>query len=1083
MGIGCNQCPHEVNSVKSLMTFQERYQKLNPQQQQAVDTIEGPVIVLAGPGTGKTELIAMRVANILEQTDMQPFNILCLTFTESGVYSMRKRLIEIIGTAAYQVKIHTFHSFCNEVITSYPEKFVFYDELQSVSDVEKVSMYESIFDTLTNASALYSFGNRYLYLWDAMRNIQALKRENISVGSYQEAVHSLQVFFESTGDLFSSLFELKASELDEGIFERVFEKSEFGNRNSGKNSYASRFSNLLSTEWSSYQSTNFESTSEQKKARTALRKKLKNIYTKAEKALPKQIALIEIYEKYQQKLKSTGRYDYEDMIMFVVERFKEDESLLRDYQEQFQFILVDEYQDTNSAQNETVALLASYFESPNVFVVGDDKQSIYRFQGASLENILYFYALYRDQVTVISLQDNYRSHQTILNAAISLIEKNDLRVQDYVDGIVTKLISALEYEERLVDVVETTNPLSEASFIIEQIKKLLAGGVRPDEIAVLYRKHKHVTELAELFEKSGIRYRLDGGENILHDDLIQNLIFVLTYINDPGNSNALFHVLNLGIFDVNRLDLMRLTRFAAKRHTQIIDVMLNGELLDEAKLDQPELVTEVMIQLEQLTHLAHSKNLVTFFDEFLNLTGFVSKVGRQQQRLANLQKLNSFYTHIKQFNAANENSRLADFLNYLEVMKKNGIAIQLQGIKNDDQAVRLMTVHRSKGMEFDYVFMIRSISKNWEKSRDPSKLKLPPSLLKVDAGGADKQDEERRLFFVGLTRAKQHIYITYAGNNEDGKPQTPTLFIAEIDDNYLNYLNYGSDTEGELELLLNTNRELNFKVEEQAWLKDLFSDYQMSVTHLNAYLESPREFFFKYVLRIPMKKAKSLSFGTAVHNALRDFHTAYSQKEAGLPTKKYLLDRFQHHLLGEHMEVDEYKESLEHGKTIMSEYYQHYRSEFHRDSLMEYDFKFHNVMVGDAKITGKLDKVEILDKQAKRVKLIDFKTGNPDSGARELKAPDGKYYRQLVFYKVLAKHSAEFEYNVEQCELEFIEKGRRKKEFIKASVDIRDEDVRAMEKLIQDVYSRITSLEFPDGDGEIAFGEQFGLVNWEEGRD
>jgi len=337
--------------------FKENYKKLNSAQKKAVDTIEGPVMVVAGPGTGKTQVLTLRVANILRKTDISPNNILVLTFTEAASASLRKRLASFVGAAAYAVEITTFHGFGNEIIKRYPEYFPRIIGARQINEVEQIALIEEAIGIL-NLNILKPFGDAFLYVRSIVSAIGHLKREGVGVEDFELIVKESFEDFENISDLYH----------DKGVY---------------KGRMKAKYSNLR-------------------------------------RQIEKNRELALVYRYYQDELLKQRFYDYDDMIMETLRSFKESPDLLNLLQEEYQYILIDEHQDTNNAQNRLIELLANFHSSPNIFVVGDEKQAIFRFQGASLENFYYFKNLYPDAELII-LKKNYRSQQTILDAADSLL--------------------------------------------------------------------------------------------------------------------------------------------------------------------------------------------------------------------------------------------------------------------------------------------------------------------------------------------------------------------------------------------------------------------------------------------------------------------------------------------------------------------------------------------------------------------------------------------------------------------------------------------------------------------------------------
>ncbi|MCH8244685.1 UvrD-helicase domain-containing protein [Patescibacteria group bacterium] len=329
--------------------FDTLYSQLNTEQKKAVDTVEGPVMVVAGPGTGKTYILTLRIAKILKETDIESENILALTFTEAASQEMRERLVAMMGAEAYRVGIFTFHGFCNDIIQRNSDEFPDIIGAVHITDIEQVERVKEILEDSV-FSLLRPFGNPSYYVRPLLRRVSDLKRAGISTEEFAKHI---------------------AEQKEE------FKQLTKGTKRTGK-----------------------------------------------EESLEKQIArnkeLALFYEKYQKMLHSSLLYDYDDMILKVVEVLSGRGELLISLQEQYLYLLADEHQDVNYAQNTVLELLSSFHKSPNLFIVGDEKQAIFRFQGASRENFLYFKNLYK-KVKVINLKSNYRSTQTILNVADNII--------------------------------------------------------------------------------------------------------------------------------------------------------------------------------------------------------------------------------------------------------------------------------------------------------------------------------------------------------------------------------------------------------------------------------------------------------------------------------------------------------------------------------------------------------------------------------------------------------------------------------------------------------------------------------------
>ena len=346
--------------------FAKELKRLNPAQKVAVEQIDGPVLVIAGPGTGKTHILTSRIGNILLETDTQPHNILCLTFTDAGVYAMRERLLELIGPEAHRVHIFTFHSFCNKIIKERMELFGRHD-LEPLSELERVEIVRKLIDGLPQNHPLkQGKRDRYFYESQLYDLFQRMKSEAWTVKYVHEKID------EYLADLPSR---------PEYIYQRKTKDAVKGDLKQAK-------------------------IDEQVERMERLR------------------AASHLFPNYNAAMQQARRYDFADMILWVLREFERNEALLRNYQEQYLYFLVDEYQDTNGSQNAILHKLIEYWDNPNVFIVGDDDQSIFEFQGARLKNLLDFHDDFQEDLTLVLLEDNYRSSQKILDSSKVLIDKN-----------------------------------------------------------------------------------------------------------------------------------------------------------------------------------------------------------------------------------------------------------------------------------------------------------------------------------------------------------------------------------------------------------------------------------------------------------------------------------------------------------------------------------------------------------------------------------------------------------------------------------------------------------------------------------
>lgn len=481
------------------LKFDEEYQKLNEQQRRAVDTIDGPVMVIAGPGTGKTQILAARIGKILLETDALPENILCLTYTDAGTIAMRRRLQYFIGADAYKTNIFTFHAFCNEVIQDNLSLFE-KNTLDPVSELESIEIFKELIDAFPKNHPLKRYRGDVYFEINNLRNLfSSMKKEGWTAAFISQKI-----------DAYIAGLPLR----DEYIAKRAVGNFKKGDLRTDKIA---------------------EETERMEKLRAAVNE----------------------FDHYQALMRRRNRYDFDDMINWVIRVFEENASVLANYQEKFQYILVDEYQDTSGTQNRLVELLISYWDKPNVFVVGDDDQSIYRFQGANVENMLEFAQHYQRDLLTVVLTNNYRSVQPILDISKTLINRNEERLVKQIEGLSKELIASHSgLQSLMVQPVIREYPTArdEMIAITGQVANLLQQGVAPGHIAVIYKENKYGEELAAYFRLKQIPVFSKRNINILAHPFIKKLVTLLRYLHAEhdisyGGDEMLFEIMHFDLPD------------------------------------------------------------------------------------------------------------------------------------------------------------------------------------------------------------------------------------------------------------------------------------------------------------------------------------------------------------------------------------------------------------------------------------------------------------------------------------------------------------------------------------------------------
>lgn len=984
--------------------FDELYKKLNKEQRQAVDTVEGPLIVIAGPGTGKTSVLTLRIANILRLTDTAPENILALTFTESGVHSIRKKLVDTIGVAGFRVKIYTFHSFCNDVIKNFPQEFPRIIGAQHVTDIDQVSIMEEIIGK-TKLESLKPYGDPLYYLKPALSFIKELKREDVGPDEYRKIVKTYEK------DL-------------EGLEDFRHEKG-------------------------------------------AYKGEIKAKYKPAIRKIENGLEFATLYEKYQEALNEKRLYDYEDMIVEVLRELRENKDLLLELQETHQYILADEHQDANRGQNRLLELLSGFHENPNLFVVGDEKQAIFRFQGASLENFLYFKRRFPG-AAVISLNKNYRSTQGILDASHSLITNNSSGSGDIERVRLLSKDSASADAVANIFLTECISPQAEIANIANIIQQKILAGEKPEQIAVLFRDNRDAELIARTLDHKGVPYVLHADSNVIADEQIQKLVHILRAVNDFGNDFLLAPVLFLDLFKLDNLDVFKVIKRSRDARRSIAEVIKFTAELEEARVEEPQKFVALYHTLHELSVLARNKSLVEAVQAIVTKIGFVGFLLAQSRSLELVEAYEALLAHMIELMERHRDAKLNDYLAMLEKMTVHGVTVKAPGVSAYPGKINLMTAHKSKGLEFDFVFAVHLNDGKWGGRRSLSHF-LPITATATDDNDDDVSDE-RRLLYVVLTRARKEIFLTYATHNASGRALLPSRFINEIDAGLVNLAKCEDGPTAQLAATPNGDKH-EIAVKDKDYIRHIFLEQGFSVSALNNYLTCPWRYFFINLIRIPNAQERHQLYGTAIHETLHAFFDAY--KIDHIMSKKELLDLFEKFLNRKALSTSDYELFLEKGTESLGGYYETYKGTWNKNIFNEFTISGVHVRVDqlpdspnggqdsvDIVLRGQLDKVEL--DEGSNVNVVDYKTGNPKSRRDiegETKTSEGNYKRQLVFYKILLDGFDNGRFVMKTGEIDFVEPNKQGN-YKKEKFEVTDAEVKELIELIKKAAREILSSSF-----------------------
>ena len=976
-----------------MQTFAEEYKRLNPAQKEAVDAIEGPVMVVAGPGTGKTQVLSLRVANILKKAHVSPRNILCLTFTTSGATAMRERLRAMIGSAAYGVTIDTVHGFCNDIITKHPHVFDAFAALEQISDVEQVRSLNTIIDQLMPNLFIVNQKSPYGRTKDILARIGQIKREGVTQKRLDEVADEYET--------------------------ALLSKSKEGTKAYEKNASSAR--------------------------------KLRDF--------------VELFRRYQRMLQETQRYDYADMILSVLRACEEEDWLLQTLQERYQYILVDEFQDLNGSQYAVIEKLMTPRtpeDVPNIFVVGDDDQAIYRFQGANLQNILSFKNRF-PSAKIVVLTTSYRCSQQILDAAGRLIKQNDERLVGAIPGLTKDLNAARNEPYGEPKLLRCPSDVSEPWVIADCVEDELARGQPSSEIAILVQTNSELRPIYDVLCARGIPVRMDGKVDLLDQPLVLQALSVLRGIHAPYNNPHFCAALSIPALGCHPADIGRLFQLSREREMPVLTLLLalddpssDVALQSWHDVDRLKNARDILLSLHQQ---APSRSLADTVQHIL-VDCRLLPVSQQNEPLDPLAfaALQAFFEYVKYRSYETLSFSIDALLSDIELFTSGEYGLRLHFALPHlvTEGVQLMTAHQSKGLEFDTVILPNFRDGHWDKRRNPPSVSIPEDLLfgwKTDQRAFEQSQDERRVAYVAMTRARTTLIFTCPMELTHGgvKPRTvsPSGFFVEAGP--LPEIESAPRNPQQLSTLLQTSV-VNFDDAYRAFLLDRLKSFRLSVTALNHFLENPGLFLERDLLQKPELKTNALVFGNAVHAALRTW--GLSVQEGNPIGKEQLMSAFQTYLSKREILTESERENLlAHGRSVLPRYYEErLTGMLPHVARVEYPL---NADIGDIPLKGKIDRIDLDHPDGKRATIIDFKTGRPKT-EKQIR-DDGNYFRQLAFYALLLEQGMPF---VEPAAfvLDFIGEGTEHP--VTRTFAITEQDKKELREVIQAVWRKVTALDF-----------------------
>ena len=860
---------------------------LNDEQKQAVMFGQGPLLVVAGAGTGKTTVIVERIKHLILDEQMDPSNLLALTFTEKAATEMEERVDQALPYGYTQMWILTFHAFCDRILRTEGIHIGLNPVFQLSTEAEALQFLRThLYDF--QLEYFRPLGNPHKFLSGMLTHFSRLKDDDITPEEYLR--------------------------------------------------YA---------------------------------KKLENDTSVTPDEIQKTLELARAYKTYEELKEKEGVMDFSDLISQTLKLFRTRPHILKKYQEQFQHILVDEFQDTNYAQNELAMLLTG--KAQNITVVGDDDQAIYRWRGAALANIIQF----RDHFpscTVITLNKNYRSTREILTKSHQLIQFNNphrLEVQEHINK---QLKSMREIKGEPIQFLFAQKVEEEAELVVHEIKQLVSKkDLAYKDITILVRANDHSLPFTRALTYAGIPHQFLGPGQLFQQDEIKDLISYIKVLRNFDDSASLYRVLTMPHLDISPRDIAAILNYSKKVNLTLFEAL---ERIDELFLSE---VTKEKVK--KLTHVLHThlglvpketagKILYQFIQDTRLMKQLISP--SSDEEIKQSQNIALFFDKLTRYEKSHEDASIFAVSDWVELSMELGESpLAASSDWGSIDAVNILTVHSSKGLEFPVVFITNLVTQRFPSRNRSESLPVPEELLKEKVFDADPLAEERRLFYVAMTRAKDYLYLTASYFYGEGKRERKiSPFVIETLGKELVELQMKKQQETKKVTQLNFLDQ--FTTADVNATPEIPKSYQAQVTYLSysmiqTFDTCPLHYNLRYILKIPTQPTAALSFGSSIHGVLQDYYSEYIAQK--------LIPEHIDSILNAHWIKEGYvsktheQEAYTHAKKLVTGYIEKHVKQSNPIAL-ETPFIF---SIAGLKIGGRVDRV---DKRSDgKIAIIDYKTG------------------------------------------------------------------------------------------------------------
>jgi len=933
--------------------------QLNREQKKAVVFNEGPLLIVAGAGTGKTTVITYRLANLIQTGKAKPNEILAVTFTDKAAEEMEERVDKLLPLGYVDLWISTFHSFAKRILEEHSLDIGLSNDFKIV---DQTSAWLLIRQNLEKFDLDYykPLANPTKFIHSLISHFSRCKDQAIYPEDY------LKYKIPTKAALIGEEIELEEKRIQE---------------------------------------------------------------------------VSRAYQVYQNLLLENNLLDFGDLINYCLELFQKRPKILKQYQDQFKYILVDEFQDTNWAQYQLVKFLAE--PKNNLTVCADDNQAIYKFRGASFGNIIQFRKDF-PQAKQIFLRNNYRSTQDILDIAYNFIQLNKNRLED-IDKIDEKLIADTK-DKGVIEHLHFRTSEQEVNGVINKIIELRAKDKNAtlNDFGILVRANNQANAFCAALERAEIPYQFMALRGLYSRPVILDIISYFKILDNYHESAAVYRILSLDFLKIPSKDIAKITQFSTKKVQSVFQTLTELALVPDLSDKAVGKINQLLILIKKHTKLAEQKNVSEVFINATRDLGCLEYLTKNN-KIQEFNYLNQFYERIKKFEEENFDKRLRNFMEELNLELESGEQGKLSfDIEQGPEMVRLMTVHSAKGLEFKYVFLVNLVDKRFPSIERKEPIEIPDDLIKdIIPQGDIHLEEERRLFYVGMTRAKKGIFFTSAENYGGERKKKLSLFLSELGFSLPTLLPQLSEqvsaeiatpasgarisksSNGNLGELFERNARLSQKAGSNVSIE---TPNYFSFTQLRAFDVCPYQYQFAHIYKVPVRGRAVFSYGKTIHNTLERFIKSIESdsrlRQKNLSSKK-LIEIYKQEWIDDWYQSQEQKNKyLEAGKNALKIFYQDFLKTkpkillINGQPAIEQNF---NLKINSNTLIGKIDRIDKIISSSpgeeELVELIDYKTGT----FKEKLEPDDK--EQLLIYQMASEQV--FNLRPEKLTYYYIDSGKK----------------------------------------------------------